>query len=48
MLAHAVRVPANIDDVAVVEESVDQRRHHNFITEDFAPFFKALERSTAD
>src|SRR5690606_40246716 len=42
MSTHAEAVAADVDDVAVMEEPVDQRRGHDFIAEDFAPLLEAL------
>src|SRR5271166_479472 len=42
MLAHAVAVSADVDDVAVVDEAVDERAGHDVIAQDLAPVIKAL------
>lgn len=42
VVPHSEAVAADVDNVAVVEQSVDQRRGHHFIAEDVAPFLKAL------
>ena len=42
VLAHAVAVAADVDDVAVVKQAVDERGCHDFIAEDLAPFLEAL------
>jgi hypothetical protein len=34
ILTHLVAVPSDVDDVAVVEEPVDGRRHHDLVAED--------------
>jgi hypothetical protein len=44
VLPHPVAVAANRDDVAVVDEAIDQRRGHDVVAEDLAPLFKALIR----
>ncbi len=42
MLAHPVAVPADVDDVAVVEEAVDERRRHDVVAQHLAPVLEAL------
>ena len=42
VLTHAEAVAADVDDVAMVQEPVDQRSGHDFVAKDLAPFFKAL------
>ena len=42
VMTHPVAVAADIDDVTVVQESVDERRGHNFVAQDLAPLFEAL------
>jgi hypothetical protein len=42
VLAHAVAVAADRDDVAVVDEAIDERRRHDLVAKDRAPLFKAL------
>lgn len=42
VLAEPVAVAADIDDVAMMDEPIDQRRRHDLITEDLAPLFEAL------
>ena len=37
VLAHAVAVAADVDDVAVVKDSVDERRRHDVVAHDLAP-----------
>ena len=44
MVPHPVAVSPNIDDMAVVDEPVDQGTGHDFIAEDFAPLLEALVR----
>ena len=44
MLPHPVAVAADVDDVAVVEEPVDQRRRHHVVAEHAAPLLEALVR----
>ena len=34
VLAHAVAVAADVDDVAVVKDSVDERRRHDVVAHD--------------
>lgn len=40
MLAKPIAVPANVCDVAVMDEPVDQRGRHDILAEDLAPVFK--------
>jgi len=42
VLAHPVAVPADVDDVAVVDEPVDQCARHDVIPKDLAPLFEAF------
>ena len=42
MLAHAVAVASDVDDVAVVDQPVDQRAGHDVIAEDLTPLVEAL------
>ena len=42
MLAEPVAVPADVDDVTVVHEAIDQGGRHYLIAEDLAPLFEAL------
>ena len=42
MLAHAVAVAADVDQVTVVQQPVDEGRCHHFVAQDFAPFLEAL------
>ena len=44
MFAHAEAVAADVDDVAVVQQAVDQRRRHDLVAEHAAPFLEALVR----
>ena len=44
VLAHPVAIAADVDDVAMVQESVDERGGHDFVTQDFAPVLEALVR----
>ena len=37
VLAHAVAVAADVDDVAVVKDSVDERRRHDVVARALAP-----------
>ena len=50
MAAHPVSVAADVDDVAVVREAVDERRGHDLVAEHAAPLLEAplLEVSTVD
>src|SRR5207245_5501399 len=42
VLAHAVAIPPDVDDVAVVEEAVDERGGHDVVAKHLAPVFEAL------
>jgi hypothetical protein len=42
VLAESVAVPADVHDVTVMDEAVDQRRRHDVIAEDLAPLFEAF------
>ena len=42
VLAHAVAVAADVDDVAVVKDSVDERRRHDAVAHDLTPLLEAL------
>jgi hypothetical protein len=49
VLAHAVAVAANRDEVTVMDEAIDERRRHDVIAKDVAPLLKPLlEVSTVD
>jgi hypothetical protein len=41
MLQHAVTISADIDQVAVVEHAIDQRRCHHIVAQDFTQFLEA-------
>jgi hypothetical protein len=41
---HAIAVAADIDQVAVMQNPIDERGSHDVITEDFAPFLEGLVR----
>lgn len=42
MVAHPVAVAADVDDMAVVHEAVDERSGHDFIAQYIAPFLEAF------
>ena len=42
VLPHPVAVAADVDDVTVVQEPVDERCSHDFVAQDLAPLLKAL------
>jgi hypothetical protein len=44
VMPHAVAVAANVHDVAVMDEAIDQRGGHHLIAEDLAPLREALVR----
>ena len=44
VVAHPVAVAANVDDVAMMEQAIDQRSGHEIVTEDLAPFVEGLVR----
>jgi hypothetical protein len=41
-MARAIRVITDVDDVEVVEQSVDQGRGHDFVADDFSALLEAL------
>lgn len=43
-MPHPVAVAADVDDVAVVEQPIDQRPSHEIVAEDLAPFVEGLVR----
>ena len=42
VVPHPIAIPADVDDVAVMQEPVDQRPGHDVITEDLALRLEAL------
>ena len=42
MLPHAVAVAPDIDDVTVVNQTIDESSGHDFVAQDLAPLFEAL------
>ena len=49
MLPHPVAVPADVDDVAVMQHAVDQRRGHDLVAESASQSSKPLlEVSTVE
>jgi hypothetical protein len=42
VLAHAVAVASDVDEVTVVQEPVEEGRRHHLVAQDFAPLFEAL------
>ena len=44
MVLHAIAVAADVHDVAVVDEAVDERTGHHLVTEDLPPLLEALVR----
>jgi hypothetical protein len=44
LVLHPVAVAADVDDVAVVDEPVDQRGCHHIVAEDLAPRAEGLVR----
>ena len=42
VFAHPVAVAADVDDVAVVQEAVDERGRHDLVAEGGAPLLEAL------
>ena len=44
MVPDAVAIAADVDDVTVVQESVDQRADHDIIAEDLAPRLDVNDR----
>jgi hypothetical protein len=45
VVAHAVSVAPDVDDVAAMQESVDQGPGHEVVAEDLAPLVERLVRS---
>jgi len=43
VLAHPVAVAADVDDVAMVNEPVDERAGHDVVAEDLAPLVETLQ-----
>ena len=42
MLAHPIAVAADIDQVAVMQDAIDQGCGHDIVSQDLAPFLEAL------
>ena len=42
MFAHSVAVAADVDEMAVVQHSIDEGSGHDIIAQDLAPLFEAL------
>ena len=42
MLTHSVGVASDVDDVAVVQDAVDERGSHHLVSKHLAPFLKAF------
>ena len=42
MLAHAVAAAADVDDMAVVQQAIDERSGHNLVAQDLAPLLEAF------
>ena len=42
MFPHAVAVAPDIDDVAVVDQAINQRRGHHLVAKDVAPLLKGF------
>ena len=42
MLPHAIAVAPDVDDVAVVQQAINQRRRHDLVAENGAPLLEAL------
>ena len=40
MLAHAVAAAADVDDMAVVQQAIDERSGHDLVAQDLAPFLE--------
>jgi len=45
VMPHPIAVAADVDDVTVMEDPVNQSRGHDFVAEDVAPLLEALVRS---
>ncbi len=46
VLAHAVAIPPDVHDVAVVEEAVDERRSHDVVAKHLAPVLEVRRLGT--
>src|SRR6185437_2761365 len=44
VMPHSVAVAADVDDVTMMDEPVDQCRRHHLVAKDLPPFLKALVR----
>ena len=44
VVAHAIAVAADVHDVAMMNETIDQRSGHHLVAEDLAPLRKTLVR----
>ena len=42
VVPHPAAVAADVDDVTVMDEPVDQRRRHHLVAKDLAPVLEAL------
>ena len=42
VVTHPVAVAADVDDVAVMDEAVDECSGHDFVAQDFAPLLEAV------
>ncbi len=42
VLAHAVAVATDVDDVTVVEQAIDERSGHDLVAQDLAPLLEPL------
>ncbi len=44
VLSHAVTVSSDVDEVAVVQNAVDESGGHDFVAKDLAPFLETFVR----
>ena len=42
MFAHPIAVPADVDEVTVMEDAIDEGRGHHVIAQDLSPFLEAF------
>ena len=49
VLAHPVAAAADVDDMAVMQQAIDERSGHDLVAQDLAPLLEAfMEVSTVD
>jgi hypothetical protein len=45
VMAHPIEIASNVDDMAVVQDSIDKIRRYDFVTENLAPCVESPRRS---